>query len=203
MELVQNAAAQALTRNRKRDHSSLVLASLRWLPVKFGDFKILLLIYMAVHVLRELITPDHPTRAMLSQNTGLHVVPMGPKSGMGQRWTIHASWSHLHRDSGSSQRSSTRAWGEHANTVPGDSNPDPSCCEPKMLTSAPPCLPKSSYWQLHCIVTQNGSDTLLESMINNLISLKIDSPVLDIKAKHSVRVPKRLNIVCVNRLNIK
>lgn len=186
MELVQNAAAQVLTRNRKRDHSSPVLASLRWLPVKFGDFKILLLIYMAVRVLREVITPDHPTRAMFSQNTGLHVVPMGPKSGMGQRWTIHASWSHLHRDSGSSQRSPTRA-----------------CCEPKMLTSAPPCLLKSSYWQLYCIVTQNGSDTLLESMINNLISLKIDSPVLYIKAKHSVRVLTRLNIVCMNRLNIK
>lgn len=48
VELVHNTAAQVLTRNRKRDHSSPVLASLRWLPVKFRDFQILLLTYTAV-----------------------------------------------------------------------------------------------------------------------------------------------------------
>ncbi|KAI3356625.1 hypothetical protein L3Q82_017840 [Scortum barcoo] len=35
LQLVQNAAAQVLTRTRKRDHITPVLASLHWLPVKF------------------------------------------------------------------------------------------------------------------------------------------------------------------------
>ena len=47
--LVQNAAASVLTRIRKRDHISPVLASLHWLPVKSRiEFKILLLTFKAL-----------------------------------------------------------------------------------------------------------------------------------------------------------
>ncbi len=45
LQLVQNAAATVLTRTRKYDHTSLVLSTLHWLPIKHRiDFNILLLI---------------------------------------------------------------------------------------------------------------------------------------------------------------
>ncbi|KAI3356306.1 hypothetical protein L3Q82_017205, partial [Scortum barcoo] len=45
------SGAEVLTKTRKRDHITPVLASLHWLPVKFRvDFKILLLLtYKALH----------------------------------------------------------------------------------------------------------------------------------------------------------
>ena len=44
LQLVQNAAACLLTRTRKRDHITPILASLHWLPVHFRiHFKMLLL----------------------------------------------------------------------------------------------------------------------------------------------------------------
>jgi len=49
-QLVQNAAARILTNTQKRDHISLVLESMHWLPVLFRiDFKVLLMIYKALH----------------------------------------------------------------------------------------------------------------------------------------------------------
>ena len=48
-QLIQNAAVQVLTGICKRDHTSAVLASLHWLPVKFLiKFKIMLLAYKAL-----------------------------------------------------------------------------------------------------------------------------------------------------------
>ncbi|KAI3352067.1 hypothetical protein L3Q82_020882 [Scortum barcoo] len=91
LQLVQNAAARVLTRTRKRDHITPVLASLHWLPVKFRvDFKILLLTYKALHglapsYLNELITPYQPTRVLRSQNAGLLVVPRVSRSSLGGR----------------------------------------------------------------------------------------------------------------------
>ena len=50
LQLVQNTAARVLTRTRKRDHISPVLASLHWLPVKSRiEFKIVLLTYKALN----------------------------------------------------------------------------------------------------------------------------------------------------------
>ena len=47
LQLVQNAAACVLTKTRKRDHITPILASLHWLPVKSRiEFKILLLIFL-------------------------------------------------------------------------------------------------------------------------------------------------------------
>ena len=104
LQLVQNAAARVLTRTRKRDHISPVLASLHWLPVKFRiEFKILLLTYkalnnMAPSYLKELIVPYHPTRALRSQNSGLLVVPKVSKSRVGARAFSYQApllWNHL------------------------------------------------------------------------------------------------------------
>ena len=50
LQLVQNAAARVLTKTRKRDYISPILASLYWLPVKSRiEFKILLLTYKALN----------------------------------------------------------------------------------------------------------------------------------------------------------
>ena len=91
LQLVQNAAARVLTKTRKRDHISPILASLHWLPVKSRiEFKILLLTYKALNgqaplYLKELIVPYYPTRALRSQNAGLLVVPRISKTRMGGR----------------------------------------------------------------------------------------------------------------------
>ena len=69
LQLVQNAAARVLTRTKKREHITPVLASLHWLPVKSRiEFKILLLTFKALNnmaplYLKELIVPYQPTRA--------------------------------------------------------------------------------------------------------------------------------------------
>ncbi|XP_029297016.1 uncharacterized protein LOC115014371, partial [Cottoperca gobio] len=73
LQLIQNAAARVLTRTRKRDHITPVLAALHWLPVKYRiEFKILLLTYKSINgqapaYLKDLIVPYKPTRALRSQ----------------------------------------------------------------------------------------------------------------------------------------
>ena len=55
LQLIQNAAARILTRTRRFEHISPVLASLHWLPVTFQiDYKILLLTFKALHGLAPL-----------------------------------------------------------------------------------------------------------------------------------------------------
>lgn len=50
LQIVQNAAARLLKGTRKRDHITLILSSLHWLPVKQRiDFKILVLTFRALH----------------------------------------------------------------------------------------------------------------------------------------------------------
>nr|XP_033938439.1 uncharacterized protein LOC117446386 [Pseudochaenichthys georgianus] len=91
LQLIQNAAARVLTRVRKRDHITPVLAALHWLPIEHRiEFKILLLAYKALNgqapsYLKELIIPYCPTRALRSKNAGLLVVPRISKSTMGAR----------------------------------------------------------------------------------------------------------------------
>ncbi len=50
LQIVQNAAARVLTRSRKYDHTTPILQSLHWLPIKFCiSYKILLLAYKALN----------------------------------------------------------------------------------------------------------------------------------------------------------
>ena len=104
LQLVQNAAARVLTKTKKRDHISPVLASLHWLPVKSRiEFKILLLTYKALNgqappYINELIVPYYPTRELRSQNAGLLVVPTVFKSRTGGRAFSYQApllWNHL------------------------------------------------------------------------------------------------------------
>ncbi len=74
LQLAQNAAAQLLTRTRKREHIISVLASLLWLPIHFRiDFKILLLVFkvlngLAPPYLCELLHVHTPVKALRSSS---------------------------------------------------------------------------------------------------------------------------------------
>lgn len=104
LQLVQNAAARVLTRTKRREHISPILASLHWLPVKSRiEFKILLLTFKALNniaplYLKELLIPYKPTRALRSQNSSLLVVPKFSKSRVGARAFSHQAprlWNNL------------------------------------------------------------------------------------------------------------
>ena len=104
LQLVQNAAARVLTRTKKREHITPVLASLHWLPVKSRiEFKILLLTFKALNnmaplYLKELVVPYQPTRALRSQNSSLLVIPTVSKSRVGARAFSYQAphlWNHL------------------------------------------------------------------------------------------------------------
>ena len=79
LQLVLNTAARILTKTKKCDHITPVLASLHWLPVKArADFKVLLLTYKALHghpptYLSDLVLTY--IRTLLSQDSGLLTVP--------------------------------------------------------------------------------------------------------------------------------
>uniref|UniRef100_A0A8K9ULD5 Reverse transcriptase domain-containing protein n=1 Tax=Oncorhynchus mykiss TaxID=8022 RepID=A0A8K9ULD5_ONCMY len=91
LQLVLNTAARILTRTKKFDHITPVLASLHWLPVKArADFKVLLLTYKALHglapiYLSDLVLPYIPTRTLRSQDAGLLIVPRIFKQTAGGR----------------------------------------------------------------------------------------------------------------------
>ena len=91
LQLVQNAAARVLTRTRKYDHISPVLATLHWLPIKHRiHFKILLITYkapngLAPQYLSELLTHYTPSRLLRSQNSGQLIIPRISKSTAGGR----------------------------------------------------------------------------------------------------------------------
>ena len=91
LQLVQGAAARVLTRTKKREHISPVLALLHWLPVSLNN--------MAPLYLKELIVPHHPTRARRFQISGLLVVPKVSKSRVGgaRAFSYQAPllWNHL------------------------------------------------------------------------------------------------------------
>ncbi|KAF7651270.1 hypothetical protein LDENG_00113150 [Lucifuga dentata] len=81
LQLIQNAAARVLTQSRRSDHISPVLANFYWLPVSFRiDFKILLLVFKALHnqapaYICDLLTFDKPGRCLRSSDRNLLMVP--------------------------------------------------------------------------------------------------------------------------------
>lgn len=91
LQLIQNAAARVLTRTRRFEHISPVLASLHWLPVKFRiDYKVLLLTFKALHglaplYLNDLLNSYTPSRTLRSQDAGLLVIPKIAKITIGGR----------------------------------------------------------------------------------------------------------------------
>ncbi|KAF7650077.1 hypothetical protein LDENG_00131650, partial [Lucifuga dentata] len=81
LQLIQNAAAWLLTRSRKSNHITPILAGLHWLPACFRiDFKILLLVYKALHnqapiYICDLLTPYEPDCCLRTFGRNLLIVP--------------------------------------------------------------------------------------------------------------------------------
>ena len=78
--MVQNAAARLLTRTRKRDHITPVLASLHWLPVRYRiQFKVLLFVFKALNgqapsYISDLLSPYTNIRSLRSADQRLLMV---------------------------------------------------------------------------------------------------------------------------------
>ncbi len=81
LQAVQKAMARLLTGSKMRDHISLVLSSIHWLPVKFRvSLKIILFVYKALFgrapsYISELLVPYCPARTLRSSSYLLLTVP--------------------------------------------------------------------------------------------------------------------------------
>src|SRR4029434_10878882 len=89
LQLIQNSAARLLTRTKRREHISPVVAALHWLPVTFRiDFIVLLLIYKALNGLgpsyiENSLVKYLPSRTLRSSNVGLLEVPSKSRKKIG------------------------------------------------------------------------------------------------------------------------
>ena len=107
LQRLQNSAARLVTRTRLREHISLVLQDLHWLPVEFRpQYKVLLLTYKALNGLapgyvEDLIEPYQPTRTLRSTAKSLLKVPSQRTTTYGSR-SFRASapqlWNQLPED---------------------------------------------------------------------------------------------------------
>ena len=91
LQLVQNAAARLLTKTRRREHITPVLAALHWLPIRYRvDFKILLFVFKALHglapsYLSDLLNVNAPSRSLRSVEQALLIVPRSRLKTRGDR----------------------------------------------------------------------------------------------------------------------
>ena len=91
LQRIQNAAARLLTGTKKFGHITPVLKSLHWLPVeKRIDFKVLLLVYRALHdqapsYMRDMLQERTNVRALRSTFSSQLVVPRSRLKGFGDR----------------------------------------------------------------------------------------------------------------------
>ena len=82
MQKIQNTAARIVTKTKRREHITPILANLHWLPIdRRIEYKILLTTFKALHGLapgyiRDLIVQYNPPRNMRSMNLSLlHEIP--------------------------------------------------------------------------------------------------------------------------------
>ena len=91
LQKIQNHAARVVTRTRRRDHITPVLAQLHWLPVDMRvRFKISLMTFKALHGLapkyiRDLITPHELNRRLRSQDLNMLQQPPSRTKTFGDR----------------------------------------------------------------------------------------------------------------------
>ena len=91
LQKIQNCAARIITKKKRRDHITPVLASLHWLPIdKRIDFKVLLMTFKALHglaprYLTDLITPYVPPRSLRSLDLSLLKKPKSRMKTFGDR----------------------------------------------------------------------------------------------------------------------
>ena len=91
LQLAQNTAARIVTRTKKTDHITPVLASLHWLPVRYRiQYKLLLITYKALNdtapsYIVDLIHSKPTTRTLRSNNKCLLHVPRCYTKSYGER----------------------------------------------------------------------------------------------------------------------
>ena len=91
MQMVQNYAARLLTFHRKRDHITLILQDLHWLPVASKiNFKVLILMYKSLNSLAPAYLTDkikrlQPLRSLRSCDRYKAIMPRAHKVRLGDR----------------------------------------------------------------------------------------------------------------------
>ena len=92
LQVAQNNAARLLTRTKKREHISPVLAALHWLPIKHRiEFKVLSMIHKSFHslsapdYLKKLCRPYVPSRNLRSGDDPFKVVQLRTRNSYGAR----------------------------------------------------------------------------------------------------------------------
>ncbi len=91
LQIVQNAAARLLTRAKKTEHVTPILASLHWLPVHFRiELKMLLFVFKALNgqapsYLTDLLTPLSSSRSLTSSDRAFLAVPCSHLKTKGDR----------------------------------------------------------------------------------------------------------------------
>jgi len=97
LQRVQNTAARLVTKTRKRDHITPILADLHWLPVEFRPkFKILVFTYTSLQgtapeYLQELLTLKTTTRTLRSEGSLRLELPHVRTKTYGERLFNHAA----------------------------------------------------------------------------------------------------------------
>jgi hypothetical protein len=95
LALIQNSAARLLTKTKKREHITPVLAELHWLPISYRiDFKVMLITYKALNgiapsYISELLISYQPQRKLRSSNSNLLIVPKVLHKQSGEAAFIH------------------------------------------------------------------------------------------------------------------
>ena len=104
LQKVQNTAARLITRTRKHEHITPILADLHWLPVQYRpQYKILTYVYCALNdigpaYIRELVNLHVPNRSLRSSSTKLLTVPKVRTKTYGERqfdWVAASLWNNL------------------------------------------------------------------------------------------------------------
>ena len=91
LQMVQNTAARLVSKTKKSDHITPVLAALHWLPIKYRIvFKILLITFkalngLALNYICELLHQYQPTRSLRSSTRHLLSVPRSHTTTYGDR----------------------------------------------------------------------------------------------------------------------
>ena len=96
-KLIQNSAARLLTKTKKREHITSVLAELHWLPVYYRiDFKVMLITHhykalngIAPSYISEILVYYQQQRKLRSSNVNLLIVPKVLHKQSGEAAFIH------------------------------------------------------------------------------------------------------------------
>ena len=97
LQRIHNSAARIVSKSKKQNHITPILAELHWLPIKARiQYKIILLTFNAVHgfaphYISELVSPYKPTRSLRSSTQQLLQVPQQRTKTYGERTFVYSA----------------------------------------------------------------------------------------------------------------